>query len=353
MSSAESIPVIPAGVLEAYNLSIGDLQVQLISSGLINQTWKLSCAGKERILQRINTNVFKEPGKIAVNIEAVKKYLSLHFPSYLLPTPIATIYGDMMFELEGEYYRLIPFVAGSHTVAVVATAEQAYEAAAQFGKFTCNLTGFDAGKLEITIPDFHNLELRYDQFVFALQHAEGSRVQAAKEIIAELQKQDDIVKTYQRICKHSDFKLRVTHHDTKISNVLFNKNDKGLCVIDLDTIMPGSFISDVGDMMRTYLCPVSEEETDLSKIEVREDFYKAIVSGYKASMAGKLTALEKEHFFFAGSFMIYMQAIRFLTDYLQNDIYYGEKYPDHNLRRAENQAMLLKIYLEKKLSFGT
>jgi hypothetical protein len=117
-------------------------------------------------------------------------------------------------------------------------------------------------------------------------------------------------------------------------------------VIDLDTVMPGHFISDVGDMMRTYLSPVSEEEKDFAKIEVREDFYQAIVNGYYNEMKDILTETEKRYFFYAGKFMIYMQAIRFLTDYLNNDVYYGSRYPGHNLIRAGNQAVLLQRLLD-------
>lgn len=123
-------------------------------------------------------------------------------------------------------------------------------------------------------------------------------------------------------------------------------------MIDLDTVMPGYFISDVGDMMRTYLSPVSEEEKDFDKIEVRDAYYKAIVQGYLEQMNDELTQVEKEHFFYSGLFMIYMQALRFLTDHLNNDRYYGAKYEGHNLVRAQNQAVLLKRLLEKEKSLA-
>jgi Ser/Thr protein kinase RdoA (MazF antagonist) len=158
----------------------------------------------------------------------------------------------------------------------------------------------------------------------------------------------DIATEYGYIKSNPEFKLRVTHHDTKISNVLFDADGKGLCVIDLDTVMPGYFISDVGDMMRTYLSPVSEEENEFGKIEVRDDFYKAIVQGYYNEMKDELTETEKKYFFYAGTFMIYMQALRFLTDYLNDDIYYGAKYPRHNFVRAKNQVVLLEQLLKKK-----
>ncbi|HYK56947.1 MAG TPA: aminoglycoside phosphotransferase family protein, partial [Flavisolibacter sp.] len=134
----------------------------------------------------------------------------------------------------------------------------------------------------------------------------------------------------------------------KISNVLFDSEGKGICVIDLDTVMPGYFISDVGDMMRTYLSPVSEEETDFSKIIIREEFYKAIVQGYYSEMKEELTETEKQYFFYAGKFMIYMQALRFLTDHINDDVYYGAKYEGHNFARAHNQVILLQQLIRKQ-----
>jgi hypothetical protein len=134
--------------------------------------------------------------------------------------------------------------------------------------------------------------------------------------------------------------------------VLFDKHGKGICVIDLDTVMPGYFISDVGDMIRTYLSPVSEEEKDFNKIQIREDFFEAIANGYLSEMGGELSEVEIRHFVYGGMFMIYMQALRFLTDYLNNDIYYGAAYEGHNYLRAKNQVVLLEKLLEKKDKFN-
>ena len=140
------------------------------------------------------------------------------------------------------------------------------------------------------------------------------------------------------------YQLRVTHHDTKINNVLFNEDKKGICPIDLDTVMPGYFISDLGDMFRTYLSPGSEEETDLEKIFARKDFKDAIIEGYLSQMADQLTSKEKELIPYAGEFMIFMQAIRFLSDFLNGDVYYGIRYEMNNFDRTKNQLHLLKSY---------
>jgi Ser/Thr protein kinase RdoA (MazF antagonist) len=130
--------------------------------------------------------------------------------------------------------------------------------------------------------------------------------------------------------------------------VLFDAGDNSVCVIDLDTVMAGYFISDVGDMLRTYLSPYGEEEQDLSKIQIRENYFDAIVRGYLSEMHTELTQAEKNAFVFAGKFLVYMQAVRFLTDYLNNDVYYGARYEGHNLVRAQNQAMLLQRLCERE-----
>ena len=338
----------PTLVLSAYGLD-GRSSVETFGSGLINNTWKVIAGEQEYILQRVNHAVFKEPHDIANNISLVGDYLKRNHPEYKFVAPVVTPKGDEMIYISGQgYFRMFPFVAGSHSKDVVETAEQAYEAATQFGRFTRLLHGIDIKKLRLTIPCFHDLSLRYKQFLLAIEKGNKDRIRESDALIKSLVAHADIVTEYDNIVANPDFRLRVTHHDTKISNVLFDQKGRGICVIDLDTVMPGYFISDVGDMMRTYLSPVSEEETDFEKIRVRDDFYKAIVQGYYNEMKDELTETEKKHFFYAGEFIIYMQAIRFLTDYLNDDIYYGAKYPRHNFMRAKNQSILLEQLLNKK-----
>ena len=339
----------PHTVLPAYGLEEKSLKVEAFGSGLINNTWKVTASGNEYILQRVNHAVFKEPTDIANNISLIGAYLRKNHPGYKFISPVTSSEGDEMIYHEDEgYFRMFPFVPGSHSKDVVETPGQAYEAATQFGRFTRLLNGVDIKKLKITIPCFHDLTLRYQQFLLALEKGNRQRIAESEALIQSLVSRADIVTQYNYIKSNPEFKLRVTHHDTKISNVLFNADGKGLCVIDLDTVMPGYFISDVGDMMRTYLSPVSEEEKEFDKIEIRDDFYKAIVQGYYNEMKEELTETEKKYFFYSGTFMIYMQALRFLTDYLNDDAYYGAKYPRHNFVRAKNQSVLLERLLEKK-----
>jgi thiamine kinase-like enzyme len=344
-------------ILSAYNLNIETSIIEPFGNGLINNTWRVETPNQVYILQRINDTVFKKPENIAANISLIANHLHRYYPDYLFVSPTKTAVGEELIFVESEgYFRMFLFVAGSHSKDVLATPEQAFEAAAQFGKFTFLLCshpdssgrGLGVEDLKTTIPQFHDLSLRYRQFQAALENGNKERIAKSDDMIKTCLSFSDIVHEFEHIKTNPNFKLRVTHHDTKISNVLFDKNDKGLCVIDLDTVMAGYFISDVGDMMRTYLSPVSEEETDFTKIEVRDDFYKAIVKGYFSEMKDELTDTEKQYFFYSGKFMIYMQALRFLTDYFNNDVYYGAKYPKHNFNRAKNQLVLLQKLVEKE-----
>ncbi len=338
-------------ILKAYGIDNYDLKP--LGDGLINTTWlvKNTTSGREFVFQQINDNVFKRPQDITFNIRLINDYLNEKYPEYLFTAPVTASDGSDMIKNDNGYFRLFGYISGSVTHNELTKPVQAYEAAKQFGKFTCLLSGINASKLRSTIPDFHNLNLRFEQFIDSIKNADYLRSEKAKEAISFLVENQNIVEEYKKIIASKDFKLRVTHHDTKISNVLFDIEDKGLCVIDLDTVMPGYFISDVGDMMRTYLSPVSEEEKEFSKIEVRLDFFQAIVKGYLSEMKDELTEVEKRSVIYAGKFMIYMQALRFITDYLNNDIYYGSRYEGHNLVRGQNQVMLLKLFLEKEPQF--
>jgi len=344
--------IMSESVLPVFGVTERKVKLEAFGSGLINRTWKVTTASNEYILQRVNHLVFSEPEDIAYNINLIANYLELHFPAYNFTAPIKAVDDATLVYLEGEgFFRMFPFVQGSYAKEVVETATGAFEAALQFGRFTHLLSGLPIEQLRITIPSFHDLSARYQQFLHARLNGNIERILEAEALIQQVIGYESIVHQYQKISQDPACKLRVTHHDTKISNVLFDANGKGLCVIDLDTVMPGYFISDVGDMMRTYLSPVSEEENDFSKIEIRADIFEAIVRGYYSEMKADLSNTEKQLFFYAGTFMIYMQAIRFLTDYLLDDVYYGARYQKHNFVRASNQLVLLEKLLAREKEF--
>ncbi|GGI24615.1 phosphotransferase enzyme family protein [Pedobacter mendelii] len=339
-------------VLKAYGLDYNTCEVEPFGNGLINKTWKVSGNGGQYILQKVNTKVFQYPKLIAENTLLIKHYLDSVAPKYLFIAPLKTVDEAFIFEENGDVFRLFSFVADSFTIDTVTNAEQAYQAAKQFGKFSRVLEAFNPHSLNVTIPNFHNLSLRKEQFFKALKNANLQRLKTADREIELVNKYLWIAERFDEIFLGNVLKTRVIHHDTKINNVLLNVNTGvGLGVIDLDTVMPGYFISDVGDMMRTYLSPVNEEETVLDKIKVRSDVFLAIYKGYMEEMRRSLTNTEKELFIYSGQFMIYMQAIRFLTDYLNGDIYYPVLHAEHNLMRAKNQLILLMEYMKSVENF--
>jgi Ser/Thr protein kinase RdoA (MazF antagonist) len=331
-------------VLSAYGFP-SDTTVTPHGSGLINRTWIIHAGKETYILQQLNGQVFSRPALIADNIEMVGQYLSDHYPRAIFPRPVRSVNDETMVDAGPRgHYRLYPFIKNSVTIDVAHSPQQAFEAARQFGGFTHMLAGFPAERLHETLPHFHDLSLRYRAFNEAVKAGIPERIRQAQELIRFLSAQKRIVTEYENILTNPAFKRRVTHHDTKISNVLFDKQGKGICVIDLDTVMPGYFISDVGDMLRTYLSPVTEEEGDISRIRVRVEYFEAIVQGYLEEMHHDLTPDEKDAFVYAGEFMLYMQALRFLTDFISGDKYYGSRYEGHNYIRALNQITLLQRF---------
>lgn len=343
---------IPASVIKAYRQLQNTVRVEKLGNGLINTTWKIQCGEEAYILQKINHHVFRDPYIIENNLKQIAAFIHSHDADYQLPLPLKTLCGEeLVFDTAHGYFRLFPFWEGSVTHTVLKTVQQAFEAARLFGKFAKKLNGLDPKLLGASIPDFHNLSLRYHQFMNAVDQADRNRKERASLLIHFLQEHACIVEAYESYVHAGTMQLRVMHHDTKISNVLFDDEDHGLAVIDLDTVMPGYFISDLGDMIRTYTCAVNEEEAALDKITIRKDFFEAIIKGYLSEMKDVLSDAEKKLLVFAGEFMIYMQCLRFATDYLENDRYYGSSYSGHNLNRALNQMKLLQELIQQKPAF--
>jgi Ser/Thr protein kinase RdoA (MazF antagonist) len=314
-------------------------------SGLIHTTYIVELEGKPvYILQHINKNVFKQPQDIAINLKYLEEYLEVNGIGFLVPFPIKTVSGETHAIIDGEFYRLTAFVSGTHSLDQCNHPDQAYEAALQFGRYTASFKNFDATRLIPSIPGFHDLAYRWHQFETVLASGNKDRILMAQREIATIKAKSNIVDRFVSIRHSSGFIQRVTHHDTKINNVLFDTSGKGVCVIDLDTTMSGLIISDLGDMFRTYLSPGNEEETNLQNVFVRKDFLEAIHNGYAEHMSDLMTDIEKDSIGYAGEFMIYMQALRFLTDFLDDDKYYGIRYEMNNYDRTVNQLQLLEDY---------
>ncbi len=318
--------------------------MQPFGYGHINKTYLATDrAGDDHyILQRINTGVFKRPEVIARNHRLAGEHLARAHPTYLFPRAIPTTDGADLFHDGEHHWRMMRYVPDTVAVNQADSPKQAYEAARQFGRLARLTADVDLSGFQPTIPNFHNLVIRFEAFERAVASADDARKRKAARLIAAMLEAAPIVETYLALVREGGLPDRLMHHDTKINNVLLRRDTfEGVCVIDLDTLMPGKILSDIGDMIRTYVCPVSEEERDTSRIVVREAYFAALMDGYLSEMRAVLTGLEREQLFYAGEFMIYMQALRFLTDYLAGDVYYPVTHDEHNLDRARNQWVLL------------
>jgi thiamine kinase-like enzyme len=340
-------------ILKAYGLTESDYTCQSFGKGNINSTFGLSKTNASEptyILQKINTSIFTEPQKIAHNWRLASSFIQSENPAYQMIHFIQTIdHQDYYTDENAKVWRLTPFVPDSKTLEIVSSPEEAYLTAFMFGQFASSLSKADATQYQSVLPDFHNLMYRVKQFQESVKSASQNRLDESHDLLAQMSEFDSIVSEYDTIFKQNLLPLRIFHHDAKIGNILFSKTTgKPMGIIDFDTLMPGTVISDIGDMLRTLTSSASEDETDISRIDFREDFVAAILQAYRKAMADVLTAEESSKLYFAGLVLVYMQAIRFLADFLNNDIYYQIRYPGHNLMRAKNQFQLLHLMMDKR-----
>jgi hypothetical protein len=212
-----------ASILAAYGFKPHEWIIQPFGTGLINDTWLIKKDDEEYILQRINHNVFKDPYAISNNIRSIGNYLQQYFPGYFFVMPIQSTKKQDIVQSGEDFYRIFPFVKDSVTYTSIESPELAFEAARQFGRFTEHLSGFNESILQETIPNFHNLSLRYNQFQDSLKQGNEERVQEATDVVKQLEKYRYIVDEFEQIKINPQFKKRVMHHDTKISNVLFDR----------------------------------------------------------------------------------------------------------------------------------
>jgi Ser/Thr protein kinase RdoA (MazF antagonist) len=334
---------IPASILSAFNLS-DQAVYNPIGSGHIHQTFLVEDK-KKYVLQRININVFTDPEAIATNNRIAADFLASHHPEYLFLTALRDKNGnELVYAEDGFPWRLYPLIEDTLTLDVLTSSQEAYEAAVGFARLAKNLNDVDCKLFKPTLDRFQDLDWRYKQFEDALAAARPEIVELAQEQIRQAKSFHFLVEEYNSLIASGRLKERITHNDTKINNILFDKNTKkAVCVIDLDTLMPGYFIYDLGDMVRTCVSPVSEEEKDITKIAFRKEMYDAIIEGYLSEMSNYMSEDEKKAIPFAGKMMTYIMALRFLADFLRGNTYYHITYPDQNLVRARNQLTFLAI----------
>jgi Ser/Thr protein kinase RdoA (MazF antagonist) len=313
-------------------------------TGHINDTYKvvLEHSTAPYILQRINTEIFKQPQAIMSNIHQIAQHLQqkLDYPLVIL-NAVAASDGTTLFELEGNYWRVFPFLEATIAYEILTNPTQAYEAARGFGYFTKYLLDLPTNCIKTTLPNFKNHPLRLEQFENARLEDKKNRKKDCLEEITFIETHRVWVQQLSAI--EAALPYRIVHLDTKLNNVLMDAHTlRAKAVIDLDTVMEGRIFDDFGDMVRTSCNPCAEDEPDVSKIIFDNTIYTALRAGYLEILENALTATEIDTLELGIKVVILIQATRFLTDYLEGDTYYKTTSANHNLVRARGQIALLK-----------
>lgn len=328
--------------------------VRPLGNGLINDTYLVSASeGKKYVLQRINHAIFKDVELLQRNIA----YVTAHIRAKLIAAGeddidrkvlrfISLKDSDSTYYTDGgSYWRMSAFIEDSVTVETV-TAESSYCAGKAFGEFQSMLVDIRESIGE-TIPDFHNMELRARQLREAVARDAVGRCSEPeiRQLLSEIDIHIDEMCKAERLHREGLLPKRICHCDTKVSNMLFDKDGSVLCVIDLDTLMPSFIFSDVGDFLRTAANYVAEDCPEIEKVGFNMDIYRSFIKGYLESAGSFLTEIERENLPYAAALFPFMQAVRFLTDYINGDTYYKIAYPEHNLVRTRNQMALFRSVL--------
>ena len=330
-------------ILLGFGLKESIVAIKKVESGLINSTFVLNSSNNSYILQAINTNIFPNYKKGLENILNVGNWLKRKNYPYSFPLPIKGRY----LKVENEVWRLMPYVKNSISYNRVSSLNQVKSAANCLGEFYHHLSDFNTESLSITLPNFHNGNWIIKKFEEALLNGNKKRLLSVKALIGEVEKELPILNKWDEVS--NSLPKRVVHYDTKINNFLFDKKtDEVLALIDLDTIMPGCVLSDIGDMIRTYSNPVGEESKEIDKVVCNMEIINTIIEEFTKKVA--LEKEEIENLFFGGMAITFMQSVRFLTDYLNGDSYYKTSYKDQNLVRAKNQIKLYQSLKEVKIN---
>ncbi len=344
------------GIASAFNIDSEIVDVAPLGDGLINDTFKVTTASRHYALQRINNSIFQDVELLQSNIEKVTAHIREKLLAKDPQTPLEqrvlhfvplkgsdkTYYVDN----KGNYWRVSAFIEGSHNVTEVNELSSRLAGEA-FGEFEAMLVDLQ-GEIGETIPDFHNMPLRLRQLREAVKNDPVGRVAEVKDLVALCEEYGDRMCLAETLHSRGLLPKRICHCDTKVGNILFDKDGKVLCVIDLDTVMPSFIFSDFGDFMRTAANPVAEDSPEYDKIDVKMDIFKAFTLGYLNATKSFLTQREKEMLPYAVQLFAFMQGVRFLTDYINGDTYYKIKYPEHNLVRTKNQIKLFQSALKKE-----
>ncbi len=325
-------------VFEAFGLDRNPKPVRF-GNGLINDTYRVRINGGDGLLQRINHHVFKDVPALMNNLKRVSQHVALHYPSETFVSLFKTRQGADYAVCKGNYWRVQKFIPDTHSFDSLTQAGQAYEAGRVIGRFHFLLSALDGSQLADTIPNFHDLDFRASQFQKALEEDIAGR---ADQCLEEIELMQEILSEVSGVKGTTGLPQRVVHNDTKINNVLFDKNEKGVCMVDLDTVMRGTILFDTGDALRT-LCNPSGEDGTLAPVGFYEEAYIRFITGYLSRTKDLLTKQELSLIPFSMLRMSAEQCVRFLTDHLQGDLYYFQPFAGFNLRAVQVQQEFIRL----------
>ncbi len=336
------------------------VEIKKHGSGHIHDTFLVTAEGETKdhlyILQRINTSIFSDPVKLMENISSVTSFLKKEViknggdEKREVMNVIDTPDGKAVVrDKNGSYWRVYDYITDSLALDAASTAAEFGEAGYAFGRFGSLLKDFDVSRLHDTIPNFHNTPLRFETFKIAVEEDKVGRAKEVKKEIEFFMDHEKDMGICEELKNKGDLPIRVTHNDTKLNNVLFDKKTrKGLCVVDLDTVMPGLSVFDFGDGIRFGANTASEDELDLSKVMLSTEYFKAYAERFLAGWGGRLSDTEVEMLSQGAKTMTMECGMRFLTDYLQGDVYFGISREKHNLDRCRTQIKLAQEMEKKK-----
>ena len=322
-------------------------------TGHINNTYKavFNQSGKQvnYIFQKINKTIFKNPEELMANISIVLEYqkktlLNIRDSSRKSLTLILSKENKSFYiDKAGDYWRAYCFIENAATYDIIKDEKMAYNAAKAFGEFQKSLTSLPTTKLNVTIPDFHNTPKRYKDFEKVISKDPLSRAKDLRNEIEFILDHKKYAGKLYDLHRKGELPERICHYDTKLNNVMIDDITKeGICVIDLDTVMPGFTAFDFGDLIRTGTSPAAEDELDTSKVNMQMNMFTSIANGYLSSAENFLTKTEKDNLVFGGLIITLENALRFLMDYLQGDIYFKTHRTNQNLDRCRTQIALVK-----------
>ena len=328
-----------------------------MEKGLINDSYRVYTSEEDTpdyVLQHINNNIFEDVDMLMDNIITVVNHIRRKYEDMgmtdidrhvLTFIPLKDSGKYYYRDDNGKYWRMMVFIPSKSKSEV--TPETSYEVGKSFGDFQAMLADIDT-ELGESIPNFHNMEFRIKQLKDAVQEDKVHRLSKVQDLVNDILKDAEEMCLGERVYREGKLPKRICHCDTKVNNLLFDEDGNVLCVIDLDTVMPNFIFSDVGDFLRTAANTTNEDDADMNKVSFNMSIFKAFIKGYMETAGSFLLPVEIENIPYAAQLFPYMQAVRFLTDYLNGDTYYKITYPELNLDRTRNQFKLYKSVTEQK-----